>query len=221
MMALASSDGIKADEDRLTKLRGLFDKLKRGETVQNRQLRLWLGERGYKVYEGEWANSVEVRKSLSTKPSELVEYEELLKKATLLYHRGERASISGQFSVSRPLHEKAQVAFERALLRLEELMSQNPSLQMWLDRHCDFTANGTLHLDPISVPRTITSRSADRVGIGIGAFALSKRQCKIRAIEDEIGRIENPTEDLSGESISEKLQKLQKLKSGWKKVGIS
>lgn len=134
--------------------------IRRGENVQNRQLHTWLGQQGYKVFEDAWSNAVEIRKMLTSKPGELIEYEMLLKKAIMLYNRGEAASLQGHDSARR-YHAKAQAAFEKALLRLEEMMGQDPSLQMWLDRHCDFTAEGTLSLDPIGMPRV-----ADRARLG-------------------------------------------------------
>lgn len=216
--ALAASYMQKSNEVRLAKLRDLLGRLKRGETVQNRQLRTWLGDEGYKVYEDQWSNSVELRQMLSAKPADLIEYEGLLKKATLLYNRGEAASIKGQHNVARPLHAKAQVAFEHALLRLEEMMSLDPSLQIWLDRPCDFTTAGLLSIDPIGLPRVVTSRSHANQRGGISGGMMNKRQCKIRAVEEEIERIENPTNHPSDQQISEKLQNLR---TGWKKVVIS
>lgn len=201
---------VHSDETRLAKLHDLLARLKRGEIVQNRQLLTWLGEQGYKEYEDSWSNTVDQRNLLNGKSGTIIEYEELLKKAILLYNRGEAASQRGRQS-ARQLHAKAQAAFEKALLYLEEQLSVDPSLQMWLDRHCDFTVNGNLSLDPIGMPRAITSRSLDNLSDGIKTD--SKRQCKIRAVETEIERIQNPTLQLSDSDIAEKLRKL---KAGWK-----
>ena len=173
---------IKVDEVRLTKLHDLLARLRRGQNVQNRQLRTWLGEQGYKVFEEGWSNAVDLRKTLASKPGELVEYAALLKKAIMLHNRAEAASLARRRSAEQ-LHAKALYAFERALLRLEEMLSLDPSLQMWLDRPCNFAADGNLSLDPIGVPRVITSRSLDNQSDGIAAMAGSKREFKIRAVE--------------------------------------
>jgi hypothetical protein len=196
----------KSNASRLAKLTELLARLRRGEIVQNRQLRSWLGEQGYKEYEESWSNTVDQRNLLSSKSGAIIEYEELLKKAILLYNRGEAASLRGKQS-SRQLHAKAQVAFERALLFLEEQLSLDPSLQIWLDRNCDFSASGNLGLDPVSVPRAITSRSLDNQSDGIKTD--SKRQCKIRAVETEIERIKNPNQYPIAEDISQKLTTLK------------
>lgn len=201
---------VHSNEIRLAKLHDLLARLKRGEIVQNRQLQTWLGEQGYKEYEDSWSNTVDQRNLLNGKSGTIIEYEELLKKAILLYNRGEAASQRGRQS-ARQLHAKAQAAFEKALLYLEEQLSVDPSLQMWLDRHCDFTVNGNLSLDPIGMPRAITSRSLDNLSDGIKTD--SKRQCKIRAVETEIERIQNPTLQLSDSDIAVKLRKLT---AGWK-----
>lgn len=195
----------KSDDARLAKLNELLARLRRGEIVQNRQLRTWLGEQGYKEYEESWSNTVDQRNLLSSKSGTIIEYEELLKKAILLYNRGEAASQRGRQS-SRQLHAKAQAAFERALLFLEEQLICDPSLQIWLDRHCDFSASGNLALDPVSVPRAITSRSLDNLSDGIKTD--SKRQCKIRALEAEIERIMNPTDHPTVDDIAQNLRSL-------------
>lgn len=202
----------KSDEARLAKLHDLLGRLKRGEIVQNRQLQTWLGEQGYKEYEDSWSNTVDQRNLLSRKSSAIIEYEELLKKAILLYNRGEAASQRGRRS-ARQLHAKAQTAFERALLYLEEQLSIDPSLQIWLDRQCNFTASNYPSLDPFSVPRAITSRSLDNQSGPISEKIDSKRQCKIRAVETEIERIQNPTLRVSDSDIADKLKKLR---AGWK-----
>ena len=204
---------LKTDTARLAKLNELLARLKRGEIVQNRQLRTWLGEQGYKDYEDNWSNTVDQRELLNSKPGELREYEELLKKATMLYNRGEAASYKGKASARR-LHQKAQSAFEHALLRLEEMMSQDPSLQMWLDRQCDFSGGGNLSIDPIGVPRVVTSRSLDNLSGGVSAQVDSKRQCKIRAVEAEIDRIENPSVRMTDADVTEKLRALR---TAWRK----
>jgi len=203
---------VHSSETRLAKLHDLLARLKRGEIVQNRQLQTWLGEQGFKEYEDSWSNTVDQRNLLSRKSGTIIEYEELLKKAMLLYNRGEAAS-QREMRSARQLHAKAQTAFERALLYLEEQLSIDPSLQIWLDRQCDFTASNYPSLDPFSVPRAITSRSLDNQSGPISEKIDSKRQCKIRAIETEIERIQNPTLQMSDSDIADKLEKLT---AGWK-----
>ena len=46
---------------RLKKLKGIADKLKRGENVQNRQLQTWLNEEEYEQLEYAWQEQLELR----------------------------------------------------------------------------------------------------------------------------------------------------------------
>ena len=55
----------------LNKLEAVAEKLKRGENVQNRQLRTWLSEEEYEQLEYEWKVQLELRSELKDKPSGL------------------------------------------------------------------------------------------------------------------------------------------------------
>ena len=70
---------------RLAKLEAIADKLKRGENVQNRQLKTWLSEDEYAQLEIEWEEQLKLREELKDKPNELKRYNEKLKKV-MLYH---------------------------------------------------------------------------------------------------------------------------------------
>ena len=61
---------------RLTKLEVIAVKLKRGENVQNRQLKTWLSKDEYIQIGAEWHEQLELRNKLKDKPSELKRYEE-------------------------------------------------------------------------------------------------------------------------------------------------
>jgi len=63
---------------RLAKLEAIAGKLKRGENVQNRQLKTWLSEEEYAQLEYEWQEQLELRNELKDKPSDLKRYEEKL-----------------------------------------------------------------------------------------------------------------------------------------------
>lgn len=106
----------KIETGRLEKLQGLLARLRRGENVQNRQLQTWLGEQGYKVFEDAWSNVVDLRNTLTSKPGELIEYEALLKKAIMLYNRGEAASLKEQYRqfASTDLGAFSKAAFDHA-----------------------------------------------------------------------------------------------------------
>ena len=74
---------------RLSKLEAIAEKLKRGENVQNRQLRTWLSEEEYTQVDIEWQDQLELREELKDKPDDLKRYEEKLKQSTFYYNRAE------------------------------------------------------------------------------------------------------------------------------------
>jgi hypothetical protein len=70
---------------RLNKFEVIADKLRRGENVQNRQLKTWLSEDEYAQIEAEWQEQLELREELKDKPTDLKRYEEKLREATFNY----------------------------------------------------------------------------------------------------------------------------------------
>ena len=85
---------------RLNKLKGITDKLKRGENVQNRQLQTWLSEDEYAQIEAEWQEQLELRSDLKDKPSDLKRYEEKLREATFNYNRAEGNNSKGKHTTA-------------------------------------------------------------------------------------------------------------------------
>lgn len=60
---------LKAEEQkRLAKLKGIVERLKRGENVQNRQLQTWLNEEEYEQLEFEWKEQMTPLEELKKKP---------------------------------------------------------------------------------------------------------------------------------------------------------
>ena len=86
---------------RLAKLEAIADKLKRGENVQNRQLKTWLSEDEHAQIEAEWKEQIELREELKDKPSDLKRYEEKLREATFNYNRAEGYSSKGKHSTAK------------------------------------------------------------------------------------------------------------------------
>ena len=48
------SELSKTEQNRLAKLHGMLDELRRGENVQNRRLASWLTEAEYESFESDW-----------------------------------------------------------------------------------------------------------------------------------------------------------------------
>ena len=69
---------------KLAKIKGIVEKLKRGENVQNRQLQSWLSADEYEQIAAEWDTQKKFREELKDKPSELKRYEDKLKEAIMM-----------------------------------------------------------------------------------------------------------------------------------------
>ena len=83
------SELSKTEQNRLAKLNGMLDELRRGENVQNRRLGTWLTEAEYEGFKSDVENQQQIREELNDKPDELKRYEDKLKKAIFNYSRAE------------------------------------------------------------------------------------------------------------------------------------
>ena len=100
---------------RLSKLKIISDKLKRGENVQNRQLQTWLSEDEYAQVDIEWQEQLEIREELKDKPSELKRYEEKLKQATFYHNRADVYSSKGKHTTAKRFYSKSESLCEDSL----------------------------------------------------------------------------------------------------------
>lgn len=175
------------------KLNALLDRLKRGENVQNRDLQTWLGKTAYADYEAELKTQQELRDELRKKPSSVREYERRLRLALLAYNKGEGASSRGKHSAAKRYFAEADTLFERTLEYLQEIMQADQSLCVWFDRDTSWTAENDIGLDPIKVPRVVTSRSLDNRGGGLTSRLQSKRDLKIAAIVRALAEADSET----------------------------
>jgi len=115
---------------RLAKLEAIAGKLKRGENVQNRQLKTWLSEEEYAQLEYEWQEQLELRNELKDKPSDLKRYEEKLRKATFNYNRAEGYSSKGKHDTAKKFYNKSESLCEDALEILQEILHSDSSLRV-------------------------------------------------------------------------------------------
>ena len=84
------SEFSKTEQNRLAKLNGILDELKRGENVQNRRLGTWLTEAEYEGFKSDWESQQQIRKELNDKPDELKRYEDKLKKCNFKLQQSRR-----------------------------------------------------------------------------------------------------------------------------------
>lgn len=183
------------DVRRKAKLELLLERLRRGDNVQNRDLRTWLGEDGYADYEADCQQQHEFRQVLEEKPTAIREYEKRLKRALLAYNKGEGASSKGRKQAATAYYRAAETQFELLLEYLQEVIATDQSLRGWFDRDTDWTASSKIGLDPVSVPRVVTSRSLDNRGGGITRQLRNKRDLKIAAVERVLSVADGGKED--------------------------
>lgn len=182
---------------RWEKLAVLLDRLKQNKIVQNRDLRTWLTEDEYSSYVAECASQSALRDEIADKPAEVVEYEKRIKKAQFAYNKAERNSQRGKRSVAGKGFNRADTLFERALEYLQEIIAADQYLQVWFDRDTAWTADGSINIDPVGVPRVVTSKSVDAQGGGLLMRKQGKRELKIDAVERALSDLTQPelTED--------------------------
>jgi hypothetical protein len=197
-------------DKREAKLRELLAKLEAGQHVQNRDLVTWLGADWVGAISGAWAQQQELRQTFSEKPDAIVEYEELFRAARMLENRANVNKANGKSPKQLALHQKAEVAYERILERLQELLDSDPSLAEWFDRVPDFTPGNSPSLCAEAMPQVRTSRSVYNMSDGSGMLA-SKRQVKINVLRDALREIENARNPVAtSEKSSDRLERFLK-----------
>ena len=192
---------LNAEEtNRLRKLEAIADKLKRGENVQNRQLKTWLSEDEYAQLEYEWKEQLELRSELRDKPSDLKRYEEKLREATFNYNRAEGYSSKGKHNTAKTFCNKSESLCDDALEILQEILHYDSSLRVWFDRDISFEVGGDLSADIVSLPRLVTSRSYEKL---CGDSRLtSKQSVKLAVVERAMHNIGRDAAPASKDDVS-------------------
>jgi hypothetical protein len=199
-------------QQRLDKLKGILDTLKRGKNVQNRQLQRWLTEAEYNQIESDWHTQMQMREQLIDKPNEITRYEEKLKAAIFNYNRAEGYSARGNSKTARSFYVKSERLCEEGIELLQEIVGADASMQLWFDRALDFSAGSLIGGSVAAMPRVITSRSLDACGGGLLVAIRSKNQVKIDVVEAAIEGIENPPKQHSAENFSALKAAMSRLK---------
>lgn len=185
------------------RLAELLDQLKQGNNVQNLQLRTWLGDEHWQIYESMQREQKELRADLMDKPVEVAEYERRLKRAVFADNKAEGNSARGKVAAARKARVKAEALFEGALVYLQEIIAADPSLYVWFDRDTAWTVDGDVGLDRHSMPKVVTSKGTENRGGGMLARKMTVRETKIYAIELALAAMA-VGETLTGEDQAEK-----------------
>ena len=185
---------------RQAKLEVIADKLKRGENVQNRLLKTWLGEDEYAQIEAEWQEQLELRSELKDKPSDLKRYEEKLRAATFNYNRAEGYSSKGKHNTAKTFYNKSESLCEDALEIMQEILHYDSSLRIWFDRDISFEIGGDLSADLVSLPRLVTSRSHEK--LSDDSRLTSKQSVKLAVVERAMHNIGRDIAPASKDDVS-------------------
>ena len=170
-------------QKRLENLQRLIKRLERGEHIQNRTIKTHLTAEQYEEMLEEWETQKSIRADLKDKPQEIKDYEQRLKKAQFVYNKAESKRFKKN---TKALHYSAQHEYERALEYIQEQTTLNPELLVWLDRN----PFGDTSIDPIGIPRVITSKSLDKVRVQ-NTIKMSKAEVKIEALRKAIVDLES------------------------------
>jgi hypothetical protein len=207
---------------RLKRLKKLLERIENGENVAPRDLKQWLTQEQIE----RWENHNEMIKNenemYGERPSEFDSYVRLLWQADFAYNNGEgisgRAASKGKQTPNSiyKIKKKAESLYERALENLEEILTRDQELKVWLDRDVDFSFENHPSPEPLSVPRLKKSKS-EHVEGGYEAYKSDKRsqfhEAKRTALFDAIEEIENPPASVQNvESIESGVERLKEMK---------
>ena len=182
----------------------LLAKLDAGKSVSMRSLHTALGDTGVNEYEKLWADEQDKRSMFADKPNCIKQYEAMLKRADFASLRADKMTVgkrsvvdsSGRNSKLR-LRVLSERLYEQALERLQEMITEDKSLQIWFDRDTDWTIAGDTGIDCASVPRVVTSKSIynKRALVQCSKNDI-KRDVLMQALEGDAGQLTKQQNDL-------------------------
>jgi hypothetical protein len=205
---------------KIARMKTLIARLEQGEDVQARDILVMLTADQKTQYEAAWAEQQELR--ALKKPDDIIEYERLLNKALMLDGRAEQytprkmngKAVDGMAAeiATTKLRASADRAFEHALSRLEEVVTVDPTLRVWLDRDLDFGIASLMTGDAHTLPHVITSKSASNLAPdGIKLFGKkTKTEIKIEALKYALAEAlltqENESQKMNREAAESKVK---------------
>ena len=191
------------DKKRLGKLKEILATLESGQDVANRTLRTWMyGD--FDCITSRWEYYQKDKIEFKHKPDEIKKYEIYLRKALFDYNKAEGCRVG---KIARKFYDSADGKFEILLEYLQEIITDN-NLRLWFDRPIDFSVGEGFLLDPVGVPRVVTSRSLDNLMPKIWP---KKIDVKIGCVESSINALENPIPELTEEDKKTQTKKLKQL----------
>ena len=212
------------NETRKKRIKELMRMLEKGLEVAKRDFDIAVGKDFAKLYKQRWAEQQELRNI--EVPSEVKEYEQMLQEAVMWHGKLDaysgRTPKVGKVIVNRTkkaeeIKNKTDGLFERAYEKLQEIIGSDKSLAMWFDRGIDFSFNTHLGIDPVRMPRVITSKSLENQAQGSLASSYdwkTKAQVKLDVMAlalEELAKQERTAEEIEAE-LKQNQQQAEKLK---------
>lgn len=171
------------------KVKALLVKLDSGINVSVRDLQNTLGIAAVEEYKDRWQAELDRRDMFTNKPEAIKEYENILKQADFannradgIKHIGARSKVVNGVNSRARLRSSAEALYQVALIKLEEMLHADRSLEIWFDRQLDFGFESKLSIDVVGIPRVVTSRSEYKQRSGITA-QLTKEDIKRELLE--------------------------------------
>ena len=212
------------NETRKKRIKELMRMLEKGLEVAKRDFDIAVGKDFAKLYKQRWAEQQELRKI--EVPSEVKEYEQMLQEAVMWHGRLDAYSgrnpkagkvIVNRKKVMEDTKNKTDGLFERAYEKLQEIIGADKSLMVWFDRGIDFSFNTHLGIDPVRMPRVITSKSLEN--LSQGQFKTlhnwqTMAEVKLDVLSlalDELDKQERTAEEIEAE-LKQTQQQAEKLK---------
>ena len=202
------------NETRKKRIKELMRMLEKNLEVTKRDFENAVGKNFAKLYKKRWAEQQEIRKMEA--PSEVKEY------GRYEQFTVDKNDKSGTYierkKILDELSNKTDSLFEDAMERLEEIVSADQTLRIWFDRDIDFNFGSHLSIDPIGMPRVITSKSLDNLAKDEGMKRFGWQTMSevklgvLREAFDEFDKKEVTEEDVEAE-IERNNQQALKLKS--------
>lgn len=137
-----------------SRIRELIEACESGLPVSRRDLARVVTPKLLRKYDEEWNNEKSSRKTL-VKPASLIKYESMLSGALLAHGKYEKQLARVDARTSSKSHQRAEQKFLHALEFLQDIVSADAELRVWLDRDPFSEASP----DPIGMPRLRTSKS--------------------------------------------------------------
>lgn len=183
------------EQKREKKLLDILERLEAGEHIQNRKLETWLTEDEFDSISTYNDHAKDFNSKFDHKPDEIKDYESILKKGNFAYNRAEGYSRKGNKQTAKKFYNEAEEIFESAIERAQEIIDSDPEMRVWFDRDPDCGGSGEASLDPVGIPRAVTSRSLDNQG-GCKMPILKKKEVKTKVVQQAL-------EDLQREPLTQ------------------